>query len=63
MFVLKVFLLLSQIKKYVRINIWGSIRNKVEIKVHHYVMITSNSHIFAGKRVKNIGENIFKKVI
>ena len=37
----------------------GSIRNKVDIKIHHYVMITSNSHIFAGKKVKNIGEDIF----
>ena len=39
----------------------GSIRNKVDIKVHHYARITSNSHIFAGKKVKNIGEDIFKK--
>ena len=39
----------------------GSIRNKVDIKVHHYVMITSNSHIFARKRVKNIGKAIFLK--
>ena len=37
----------------------GSIRNKVDIKFHHYVMITSNSHIFPGKKVKNIGEDIF----
>lgn len=37
----------------------GSIRNKVDIKVHHYARITSNSHIFAGKKVKNIGEDIF----
>ena len=39
----------------------GSIRNKVDIKVHHYARITSNSHIFARKRVKNIGEAIFLK--
>ena len=39
----------------------GSIRNKVDIKVHHYARITSNSHIFAGKKGKNIGEDIFKK--
>ena len=56
MFVLKVFL--SQIKKICEDKHMGSIRNKVDIKVHHYARITSNSHIFAGKKVKNIGEDI-----
>ena len=39
----------------------GSIRNKVDIKVHHYVMITSNSHIFAGEKGKKYWGIYFSK--